>query len=128
MSRIATLAVCGFLAFVPQAEPGASDAVVDKLRADAAALRPLGKSDLVRAWFDATSALPVIAPRTVWRNADRSQVLLDAAGFDVVAFDVNDFERLAPIWRALGFADGQDDAQLRSGIFVWYTVARRRAS
>src|SRR5262249_35825117 len=59
--------------------PSADDAALDKLRADAGALRPFGRSDLARAWLDATAALPAIAPRVVWRSKDRSRAMTDAA-------------------------------------------------
>ena len=53
--------------------PPAAPTVVDALRAEAAAVRPLVDSDLARAFLDATAALPAVQPRTVWGTADRSR-------------------------------------------------------
>ncbi|MBL9120606.1 MAG: hypothetical protein JNL80_11915 [Phycisphaerae bacterium] len=57
---------------------------------------------------------------------DRSA--LEAAGFEVLAYDVHDIEALLPIWKVLGYDDGADDAKLRANLFVRYTVARRVSS
>jgi hypothetical protein len=54
------------------------------------------------------------------------RALLEKVGFEVIAFDVNDFEALAPVWHALGYDEGKDDAALKKELFVWYTLARRK--
>ncbi len=49
-----------------------------RLRADAAALRPLVHTPLGLAFLDATADLPRVAPRTIWRDSARTQAWSNA--------------------------------------------------
>ncbi len=52
--------------------------------------------------------------------------LMESAGFEVLALDVDDAAKLHPIWMALGL-NGKEDAEgLKKSIFAHYTVLRRK--
>lgn len=56
-------------------QPNAAEAapsIIETLKAEAAALRPLVTSDLTRCFLNATATLPVPEPRTILRTKDRS--------------------------------------------------------
>jgi|KBSSwiStaDraftv2_1062776.scaffolds.fasta_scaffold71068_1 SAM-dependent methyltransferase len=57
----------------PAEAPAAEPSVLETLRAEAAAMRPLVQSSLALAFLQATAALPEVQPRTVFSNADRSR-------------------------------------------------------
>jgi len=63
--------------------PVAAAAVPDttalgRLRADADSLRSLTRSDLARAFLEATAELPRVTPRAVWRDSARTRAWTDA--------------------------------------------------
>jgi len=69
-----TLATLGLVTVaVAQEAEDAGTSVLATLRAEAAVVCPLVQTDLARSFLDATSALPVIAPRTLHSNADRAR-------------------------------------------------------
>ncbi len=49
-----------------------------RLHADAAALRPLARSALGRAFLEATAELPHVSARTLWRDSSRTHAWTDA--------------------------------------------------
>jgi hypothetical protein len=60
-------------AATPQPDtPSTPLSIVEALRIEAAALRPLVASDLARRFLDATASLPTPEPRTIFRTKDRS--------------------------------------------------------
>jgi hypothetical protein len=50
----------------------------------------------------------------------------DAAGFDLVAFDVDDTGAARALGRALGWDRPPESMNLKDDLFAWYTAARRR--
>ena len=70
------------LALAAAAAAGDSAAPADplaRLRADAAALRPLVTTSLARDFLAATVTLPRISPRTIWRDSSRTHAWSDEA-------------------------------------------------
>lgn len=57
----------------------AGEPAVTKIKSDATALAAHASSSLAKAFLAATSELPDVAARTVWRSADRSKAITDAA-------------------------------------------------
>src|SRR5262245_36847621 len=58
----------------PEASQAAAEpTVVQTLRAEAEAVRPLVQSSFARDFLTATSQLPEVQPRTVFTNADHSR-------------------------------------------------------
>jgi hypothetical protein len=55
----------------PTGSPTTTSAV-DRIRADARKLAPLAKSPFTQRFLAATSTLPLVAPRTLYRDADKS--------------------------------------------------------
>ncbi len=60
------------------AAPAPDTTAVGRLRADAAALRPLFRTALAREFLAATAQLRNVAPRTVWRDSARTNAWSDA--------------------------------------------------
>ncbi|RIK67634.1 MAG: hypothetical protein DCC65_05745 [Planctomycetota bacterium] len=69
-----TAAVCGLL-FAPAGHAGAPEArdenILEKLRYEAASVRPLVESELARRFLDRVADLPMPATRTLYRDAER---------------------------------------------------------
>jgi SAM-dependent methyltransferase len=65
-------------ATVAAADTSAPPDPTARLRADAAALRPLVSSPLARAFLSATGTLPRTTPRTVWRDSSRTHAWSNA--------------------------------------------------
>jgi hypothetical protein len=49
------------------------------------------------------------------------------AGFEVLAFDVDDQNTIIDYWLALGYDEGKTREELRDEIFAWYTIVRRKS-
>jgi SAM-dependent methyltransferase len=90
MNRTPLRLLSAALALVPpaaaQEAPAEPDPVLAALRAEAVALAPLVQTDFARAFLEATAALPAVAPRRVFTNADRSR-WLTAAQAEALAAD-----------------------------------------
>src|SRR5262249_28843175 len=71
---------------------------------------------------------PADQPYIPWADGQCpfERALLEKSGFEVIAFDVNDFDALQPVWHALGYDEGKDVEALKKETFVWWTLARRR--
>ncbi len=54
-----------------------------------------------------------------------SREMLEAAGFEVAAFDVVDDEPIRAQARALGWDRGEQPMNLEADLFAWYTVAKK---
>lgn len=50
---------------------------------------------------------------------------LEKAGFEVLAFDVDDRDTALKYWMALGFNAGKPESETRDNLFAWYTICRR---
>ncbi len=48
------------------------------------------------------------------------------AGFEVLAFDTDDTEKVLDYWTALGYDEGKGRDELKGELFAWYTVVRKR--
>ncbi len=70
--RTSALLLIATLAATPAHAAPADTTAVGRLRADAAALRPLFRTPLVREFLAATARLPHVSPRTVWRDSART--------------------------------------------------------
>lgn len=74
-----TLLLIATLALSPALVHAAPDSTaVGRLRTDAAALRPLVRTPLARAFLDATALLQNVPPRTIWRDSSRTHAWSDA--------------------------------------------------
>lgn len=62
-------------AAAPPAEAPQPPGILQELRDQAAAVRPLVKTDAAKAFLDATSRLPLPGKRTVWRDKDKRVVV-----------------------------------------------------
>ncbi len=50
--------------------------------------------------------------------------VLEAHGFEVLAFDVDDQEATLDVWAAVGYDEGAPRDEVAKDLFAWYTLAR----
>ncbi len=55
-----------------------------------------------------------------------SKAQFEAAGLEVIEFDVDDQEWVLDCWKALGYDEGKPRDEGAKEVFAWYTVAKRK--
>lgn len=78
----------------PSVQAPAPESAVTRMQKEARNLKPLVKSGLAKAFLDATASLPVITPRTIYRDAEKQSYLSRAEAEGV---SEEERKRLTPV-------------------------------
>lgn len=105
---------------------GVEDATFLKTTHDA--LKPGGLFIIYNIGPAQSPAEDLSKPYMPWADAKSpfTREQLEAAGFEVLAFDTDDQPWILDCWKALGYDQGKPREEAAKETFAWYTVARRR--